>query len=76
MHYLVRFCSRYIYTGASIHLIQQSKSDFDTRSRYEASRELCGLPLANLFPRFLALPMLPCEISVKLISWLNLENFF
>lgn len=43
-----------IYTGAGIHLIQQSKSDFDTRSRYEASRELCP-PLGQSFSSLLSL---------------------
>lgn len=62
--------------AAGIHLIQQSKSEFDTRSRYEASRELWPPPWAIFSVGFSALPILPCEISVKLISWLNLENFF
>jgi hypothetical protein len=64
-----------------IHLIQQSKSDFDTRSQYERSREGWSPypPLSRpIFPVWLlslahALPSFPRGISVKLISWLNLE---
>lgn len=70
-YYLVLFA--FASEQPRVHLIQQSKSDFDTQSRYEGSREVAlilppSLTGQSFLADFLALPMLPRRISVKLIS--------
>lgn len=69
----ISFSSPLRANNPRVHLIQQSKSDFDTQSRYEGSREVAlilppTLAGQSFLADFLALPMLPCRISVKLIS--------
>lgn len=72
MHYLIRLCAQYSsrYTLDSTKQIRLRHA----KSVWSITRAAASL-LANLSPDFSALPMLPHEISVKLISWLNLENF-
>lgn len=67
----ISFSSPLPANNPRVHLIQQSKSDFDTRSRYEGSREVALIRLPpsltgqSFLAGFLALPMLP---HVELVS--------